>query len=89
VDLVAISADAPEKSRALAQKLGLQFPLLSDPGREVIRGFGVEDAENGIAWPAIFILDADRRVAWRSLAETFKVRPASAVVLQALDSTKR
>jgi peroxiredoxin len=51
---------------------------------KAIRAYGVEDAENRIAWPAIFIVGADGHVRWRSLAETFRVRPASEVVLEAL-----
>jgi peroxiredoxin len=82
--LVAISVDSPVESRALAERLGLSFPLLSDPDLKAIRAYGVEDAENGIAWPAIFIVGADGRIRWRSLAETYTVRPASAVLLEAL-----
>jgi peroxiredoxin len=81
--------DPPDRSRALAEKLGVKYPLLSDPKREVTRAYGVEDQENGIAWPAIFIVGRDGNVRWRSLAETFKVRPASEVVLEALDAAAR
>jgi peroxiredoxin len=80
--------DAPDRSKALAQKLGVTFPLASDPKRDVIRAYGVEDQENGIAWPAIFIVGRDGTVRWRSLAETFKERPTSDVVLQALDRVR-
>jgi len=85
---VAISVDPPDRSKALAEKLGVNYPLLSDPKRDVVRGYGVEDQENGIAWPAIFIVGRDGNVRWRSLAETYKERPTSAVVLRALDHTK-
>ena len=81
--------DPLERSKALAEKLGVKFPLLSDPKREAIRAYGVEDQENGIAWPAIFIVGRDGKVRWRSLAETYKVRPTSEVVLEALDAAAR
>jgi peroxiredoxin len=80
--------DPPERSKALADKLGITFPLLCDTSREAIRAYGVEDEENGIAWPAIFIVGRDGSVRWRSLAETFRVRPTSAVVLEALDMVR-
>lgn len=48
--------DPPELSHALAERLGVTFPLLSDEDLSAIRAYGVEDAENGVAW--------------RSLAET-------------------
>ncbi len=47
-----------------------------------LRAYGVEDAENAIAWPAIFVVGPDGRIAWRSLAETYRERPASTVVLE-------
>ena len=81
--------DPADRSKALAENLGVTFPLLSDPERKVIRAYGVEDQENGIAWPAIFIVARDGNVRWRSLAETYKVRPTSEVVLQALDKSPR
>ena len=84
-----MAVDPPERARELARRLGLGYPLLADPERQVIRAFAVEDAENGVAWPAIFLLDADRKVLWRSLAESYKVRPASALVLEALDASRR
>lgn len=55
----------------------------------MIRAYGVEDAENGIAWPSIFIVGTDGRVKWRSLAETYTVRPAPEVVLEALAQVAR
>lgn len=82
---MAISVDPPDRSKALALKLGLALPLLSDPDLDVIRKYGVEDPENGIAWPAIFIVGADGVVEWRSLVETYRERPTSRVVLDALD----
>ncbi len=85
VALVAVSVDSPERSNALARKLGLTFPLLSDPSREAILAYGVEDVENGIAWPSIFLVGSKGTVLWRSLAETYSKRPAAAVVLDAVD----
>jgi peroxiredoxin len=82
--VVAISVDPPVRALMLAKKLKVEFPVLSDPSRDVIRGYGVDDADNEIAWPAIFIVDPMGVVRWRSLAETYPVRPAADVVLDAL-----
>jgi peroxiredoxin len=83
-ELVAISVDELEKSDQLVAKLGITFPLLSDGDRSTVRSYGVEDAENGIAWPAIFIVAQDGTIRWRSLADTYKERPTSEVILEAL-----
>jgi peroxiredoxin len=81
---VAISVDSPATSAQLAKKLGVTFPLLSDESRAAIRAFGVEDAENSISWPAIFIVDKNGKIAWRSLSETYKIRALPKQILDAL-----
>jgi AhpC/TSA family len=70
--LAALSVDPPDRSRALSDQLSLPFPLLCDPGREVVRSFGVlnEHEKGGIAYPATFVLDRDRAVRFRSLDRT-------------------
>ncbi len=83
---MAISVDPPPTSAELAKKLGVTFPLLSDEQRAVTRAYGVEDAENGVSWPSIFVVDRNGKVAWRSVAQTYKVRAAPAQTLQALDA---
>jgi len=62
------------------------FALLSDEQRAVTRAYGVEDAENGVSWPSIFVVGRDGKVAWRSVAQTYKVRTAPAQILQELDA---
>ena len=81
---MAISVDPPATSAELAKKLGVTFPLLSDESRATIRAYGIEDAENGISWPAIFIVDKAGKVVWRSLAQTYKIRAMPAQILEAL-----
>jgi peroxiredoxin len=86
VAVVAISVDSPETSKHLADALGLTFEILSNPARGEIRQFGVEDAENEIAWPSIFVVGRDFTIEWRWLADTFKERIATADVLHAIDA---
>lgn len=83
-ELVAVSVDPPATSAELAKKLGVTFPLLSDESRATIRAFGVEDVENGISWPAIFVIDKQGRIVWRSLTQTYKVRAMPGQILESL-----
>ena len=66
----------------LAERLGLAFPLLS--GAAGIKAFGVFDAETEIAWPSIFVINADGTVAKRWLADTYKERIATPDILKEL-----
>ena len=70
----------------LGEKLGLSFPLLSDPGgTRAIKAFGVFDPDTEIAWPSIFVIGNNRIVLQRWLADTYKERIATADVLAQLD----
>jgi len=84
-----VSVDPLDKSQALIDRLTLPFPLGLDVDRSVTRAFGVYDAENDIAWPAIFIIAQSGEIRWRSLAETYPVRPAAQVILDAWDALDR
>lgn len=85
VALVAISVDALDVSEKLAAAVGLTFPLASDPAHAVIDAFGVFDAENEVAWPAMYLVGRDRTIAWRFLGDTYKVRPSRDEILRAID----
>ncbi len=84
---VAISVDAPDVSRNLAQQVGYSFPLLSDQNAEVIRRYDLVHAgagENGhdIARPAEFLVDASGTVRWINLTENYWVRARPEQVLE-------
>ena len=64
----------------------MTFPVLSDEQRAATRAYGVEDAENRISWPSLFVVGRDGNVSWRSIAHTYKVRAAPAQILQSLDA---
>jgi peroxiredoxin len=88
VAVAALSVDPVPKSKELQAKLKLSYPIISDPNLEAIRAFGVEDAENGIAWPAVYVIDPGGKIAWRSLSETYKDRPLPEMLFEQLDRTQ-
>ena len=77
--------DEPKTSAELATKLGLTFPLLSDPKQTVIRAFGVADESTGVAWPTVFVIGRDGKIAARFFTESYKKRTTTSDVLAALD----
>lgn len=87
--VIAVSADPLDETRALARRLGLTFPLLSDPERAVIRRYGVEDAANEIAWPAVFLLArgaaGEPVVRFREVSDDYRDRPSLAGLLGQVD----
>ncbi len=84
-----MSVDTIEESSRLAEGLGLEFPLLSDVKRRAIHDWGLvhEGGKPGggsIARPAIYIVESDGRISWRSLTENYRVRVRPEHVLEAL-----
>jgi peroxiredoxin len=63
-DVAGVVVDPPERAEAVRRQLGLSFPILCDTRREVVRAWGVFEPEQmgGIAKPAVFVVDRDRRV---------------------------
>ena len=85
---MAISVDAPNVSRDLAQKAGYSFTILSDPGADVFRRYDLAHAgagENGvdIARPAEFLLDSSGTVRWINLTTNYWVRARPEAILEA------
>ena len=77
--MLAVSVDTNEESALLAERLGLEFPILSDVQEEVIRTWGLVH-ENGkpgggaIARPAVFLVEPDGTISWRRLTDDYRVR---------------
>jgi peroxiredoxin len=89
-ELVAISVDPVDRNREVVARLGLDYPVLSDVGRETITAYGLVHAgasiDGGdIARPATVVIGRDGRVAWRNLTENWRVRVRPDAVVAALD----
>lgn len=90
---MAISVDAPADSRNLVDKLGLEYPLLSDESLAVIEAYGVLHPRGGvsgrdIARPATFLIGPNGTVLWRSLTENWRVRVRPEGLLAAIRNAR-
>jgi peroxiredoxin Q/BCP len=57
----AVSVDSVETNAKFAQSLGIDYPILSDPTKEVARAYGVL-APSGFASRWTFYIGADGRI---------------------------
>jgi peroxiredoxin len=94
IRVVAISVDSPEINRPHRAKLGLGFPLLSDPKAEVIRRYDLLHPHAGeggadIARPGEFLVDSTGTVRWVNLTESYTARARPEQVLSAFDAMGR
>ena len=61
VQYFAASVDAPETNAKFAASLGIDYPILSDPTKEVARAYGVL-APSGMASRWTFYIGTDGRI---------------------------
>ena len=69
---VALSVDTPERSAGFREEARLPFELLCDPDKKVVNLFHLLNPyeHDGIAYPAIFVINQERRICYRSLDRT-------------------
>jgi peroxiredoxin Q/BCP len=60
----AISVDTPETNKSFAQSLAVDFPILSDPTKEVAKAYGVVDEDQPFAARWTFYIGVDGRILW-------------------------
>lgn len=84
--VVGVSVDGPWSHAAFAKERKLHFPLLSDsePKGAVARLYGVYRDADGVAERALFVIDADGRVAWNKVC-AIDADPGTGEVLEALE----
>jgi peroxiredoxin len=91
--LVAISVDSVEENRGVVERVGLSFPVLSDPDLVAVDAFGlrhpggnptaVPPANGDIPRPAVYVLE-NGVVRSRELTDNWRVRVTPERVLAAL-----
>ena len=84
--VVGVSVDSIDSHRSWAEELGgLNYPLLSDEGKNLSRAYGVLDEKEGVALRATFIINPARVICYqvvshvnvgRSVEETLRVLKA-------------
>ena len=84
--LLAVSVDPPGRSLQVVSKNSLNFSILSDVDREVIRLYGLFHAKGApdgsdIAIPAMFLVDREGRIVWRRVSSRIQDRADPQVVL--------
>ncbi len=85
--IAAIVIDTPEQNAAMAEKLALPFPILSDPdGERAIKPCDVWDESGKMATPAIIVLAPDGQEIYRYAGVDFMDRPNDDGILDALSS---
>jgi peroxiredoxin len=93
--VAALSVDEPQRTEHLRRTLGVRFPILCDVERQVVREWDLFNPheKGGIAVPATFVLDGERRVRLSSIDGVLRRAAADEVLAcvrgQATQAAKR
>lgn len=103
--LFAISYDSVQVLAEFAERYGITFPLLSDEGSNVIRALGLynehlaEQArfygrearpdQYGVPYPGIFRLDERGVIVEKQFEQSYRVRPAPALLIESTAGAAR
>ena len=92
--LLAIAVDPPAQARRVVEKNGLEFSVLCDTDREVIRSYGLLHKGGGqggadIAVPAHILIARDGQILRRYVSGRIQERLASDDVLRVLRMLRR
>lgn len=83
-EIVALSTDDALQTNRTTRELGVRFPLLSDSKKRIIQLYGVLHPREGMARPAIFIIDKRGVVRYVHVGSNFRDRPSLQQLMQAL-----
>ena len=67
----AVSIDTPEQARKVAEQFRLTFPVLSDPGMQVIRPYGMKGERMEMADLGYVVIDRAGRIRVRRVDQKF------------------
>ena len=76
-------------TRISADGMKPDFVFLSDPDHAVIARYGIMNpagSRRGIPHPATYVIDKKGVVRWRDVQTDYKIRPANAAVLSAVQA---
>jgi peroxiredoxin len=92
--ILAVSVDGPEDLQKMVDRISQEdgippdFPLLSDPGHQVIDRYGLfnpaDPRGREITHPATYVIDTAGIVRWKMVEVDYKIRPTNEDILEAL-----
>lgn len=93
--IAAISYEKPPVNADFIENRGIKYTLLSDPTSEIIDRYNLRDPQYkpgsrayGVPRPIIFVLDRKGVIKAKLYEETYKTRPPTRLVIEALDKLR-
>ena len=80
--ILMVTTDDLSQAELAAERMGLPFPVLQDPGGRVSEEYGVFDLLNdGVNTPSTFLLDKDGAIRWQYIGKSRSDRPNNSQII--------
>jgi len=84
-EVVSLVVASLETVESWCQRAGVSYPMLADSGHTVAEAYGVYNLfGDGLAAPAVFVVDMDGRIAWSYVGQHAGDRVAAQAILEHL-----
>jgi peroxiredoxin len=83
--VIALAVAPVASVNGVRQVVGAAYPMLADPAHQVTEAYGVYNLlGDGLAAPAVFVIDADGRIVWSHVGWSPADRPSAQTILEHL-----
>ena len=83
--MAVISTDDVANAANMAEYVKAEYPVLADPTQVIAKRYEVFDLLNdGVAAPAVFVIDEGRVIQWSYIGRSVSDRPSAARILDAI-----
>jgi peroxiredoxin len=84
-EVIALAVQSVANAGRMVQVTGARFPILADPDHAVADAYQVYDLlGDGVAAPAIFIINPSGDIIWSYIGRNSNDRPSSQIILDQL-----
>ena len=84
-EVVALVVASPASVATVQQNIGVYYPVLADPDHRVSEAYGVYNLlGDGVAAPAVFIIDSDGQIVWHDVGGNAQDRVGAETILSHL-----
>lgn len=83
--MVALAVASVASVEGWCQSAGVSYPMLADPVHRVAENYGVYNLlGDGLAAPAVFVIETDGRIAWSHVGQHAGDRASAQTILEQL-----
>jgi peroxiredoxin len=84
-EIIALAVQDVAQAQNMAQITGVPYPILADPDHRIVDAYGVYNLlGDGVATPAVFIIDKAGQIVWSYIGQNINDRPSSQTILENL-----